>query len=111
MMSLLRTLPVAIFALAFLLAPVFALGVAGCAAWYLEPHSFQTQFYPHLTSRNFSALSGWMQFATWKYIGKREHYHAVQLYYKLSSPPVFLSAHIEELDFEGEIVIVARNSR
>lgn len=253
---------------------LFALGVAGCAAWYLEPHSFQTQFYPHLTSRNFSALSGWMQFATWKYalpsmaimlavivsaaiavkqrnvprrvivlllvvlamdfggymfylayflvglgpvclnfaksrnlirliailgivnaivfvkllpnlprlptnqaaaeafvvshsrpgeaiclgppfvlvaakpmladarrvefvvptalylrdfdepkflddirarctvyIGKREHYHAVQLYYKLSSPPVFLSAHIEELDFEGEIVIVARNTR
>jgi hypothetical protein len=40
---------------------LFALGVAACAVWYLDPEPLRTQFLPHLASRAFSPFSGWEQ--------------------------------------------------
>jgi len=46
---------------------VCSMGVGVCAWWYLTPETFRTQFFPHLTSREFDPFSGWSQSASWKY--------------------------------------------
>jgi hypothetical protein len=42
------------------------------------------------------------------YIGSPEEYTGVQRHYRPSSPPVFPDAEVEEYEFEGRRVIVAR---
>lgn len=46
---------------------LFVMGVGASGIWYLDPEGLQTQFLPHLSSRDFNPFSGWAQPCTWKY--------------------------------------------